>query len=341
MNTINVGILGLGRIGTSFGLALRRYSARKDARQQFNVTGYDALEARGTAARNRSAVDHVTRSMLDAAGNKDIVILALPYREVAAAYRAIGKEVRDGTVILDASPLKLPSEAWASKHLQPEAYAIGITPVVNPAYLFDGLDDTEHAVADLFDNGHMLLMPHPKAPKDAVELAADLAELIGAKSHFADAAEHDVWAASTEGLPAALGVAAFATLTRRDDWDDARRAGNPAFGRLTHHLTDAHPDDLRDLLLNNRENVARQIDATIETLTTLRTILAQNDQAALEGLLIDAAQTYQLWVMRRQKGDWDEKSGAPKRESSADIFMSGLFGTAVSKRLRGDKKSDE
>ncbi len=341
MNTINVGLLGLGRIGASVGLALKRYNARKDARQKFNITGYDPLESSGVVARNQNAVDAITRSLLDAATNKEVLILALPYREVAAAYRLIGGEVRAGTVILDMSPLKLPSHNWAAKHLKAEAFAVGVTPILNPKYLFDGTDDVEHAAADLFDNGHMLLMPHPQAPKEAVELAADLSEILGAAPHFADPAEHDVWSAATEGLPAALGVAAFFTLVRRDGWNDARRAGNPSFGRLTHHLFDAHPDDMRDLLLNNRENLVRQLDSTLDTLHTLRDVLAQNDQKALEGLLIDSAQAYQEWVARRQKGEWDDKSDGVKRESNAEILMSGLFGSAVSKRMRGDKKSDE
>lgn len=341
MNTINIGILGLGRIGTSVGLALKRYNTRKDARQRFNITGFDSLESSGVTARTKNAVDTVARSVADAAANKDILIIALPYREVAAAYRLIGSDVRSGTVILDMSPIKQPSQAWAAKYLKADAYAVDVSPIINPKYLFDGTDDIEHAASDFFDNGHMLLMPHLQVPKEAIELASDFAELLGAVPHFADPAEFDVWAAATEGLPAALGIAAFYALQKRGDWGDARRAGNPSFGRLTHHLFDAHPDDVRDLLLNNRDNVVRQLDSALETLHTLRDILAQNDQKALEGLLIDSAQTYQEWIARRQKGEWDDKDKSGKRESSGEIFMSGLFGSAVTKRLRGDKKSED
>lgn len=341
MNTINVGIIGLGRISASVGLALKRYNARKDARQRFNITGYDPLETAGVVARNRGAVDTITRSVIEAAANKDILIFALPYREAQATYRLLGGDVRAGTVLLDLSPLKVPSQTWAAKYFKVEAYAIGATPVINPAYLFDSSNEIERAAPDLFDAGHMLLMPPTTAPKEAVELAADFAEILGATPHFADAAEHDAWAAAVDGLPTALGVAAFHALRRRDVWNDARRAANPAFARLTQPLNDAHPDDLRDALLNNRENLTRQIDATLEALHTLRDIIAQNDQAALEGLLIESAEAYQLWMIRRQKGEWDDKNAMPKRESSAEIFMSGLFGTAVSKRLRGDKKGDE
>jgi prephenate dehydrogenase len=341
MNTINVSIIGLGRISASVGLALKRYNARKDARQRFTVTGYDPLDAAVTAARNRGAVDATTRSALEAAANKDVLILALPYRDVQAAYRAIAAEVRAGTVILDLAPLKAPSQQWAAKYLKADTFAIGAAPVINSAYLFDGANDVEHAAPDLFDSGHMLLMPPTSAPKEAVELAADFSEILGATPHFADAAEYDAWAAAIDGLPAALGIAAFHALYRRDVWNDARRAANPAFARLTQSLNDTHPDDLRDLLLNNRDNLTRQIDAALESLHTLRDILAQGDQSALEGLLIESAETYQVWAARRQRGEWDESAGQPKRESSAEIFMSGLFGTAVSKRLRGDNKKGD
>ena len=339
MATISVGILGLGRLGTSFGLALKRYSARKDARQQFSITGYDTTD-NANVAKTKNAVDTITRSIVDAAADKDIVILSLPYRDVAAAYRAIGQDVRPGTVVLDVSPLKLPSQLWSEKHLRPDAYALGITPILNPAYLFDGLDDAEHAAADLFERGTMLLMPHPKCAKEAVELAADFAELLGGTTHFADPAEHDVWVAATEGIPAALGVAAFYSLQRSDGWNDAQRAGNPAFGRMTRHLYDTHPDDLRDMLLHNRENVVRQIDSTIETLRIVRDVLAQNDQKALEGLLIDAAQVYGQWVGRRQRGEWDDRDLQVKRESGGELLMTGLFGNKLSKRLRREKDDE-
>jgi prephenate dehydrogenase len=317
-------------------MALRRYNARKDARQRFEITGYDPNNE--SEAREKGAADSYSRSITSAVSNKDVIVIALPYRDAQAAYRLIGSDLRTGAVVLDLSPLKLPSQAWAAKHLKGDVYAIGIAPILNPDALFDGLDDTAHAAADLFDKGAMLLMPHPKAPKESVELAAHFSELLGAAPRFADPAEFDVWAAAMEGIPAALGIAAFYTHQRRHDWDDARRAGNPAFGRLTHHLWDSHPDDLRELLLNNRDNMVRQLDETVESLRILRDLLAQGDSDALEVLLIESAKTYAEWVARRRAGRWDDDEGV-KHESSSDIFLSGLFGSAVSKRLR--RQGDE
>ncbi len=338
--TIKVGILGLGRIGASMGLALKRYNASKDARQQFAITGYAATSQETQALKNSNPVEKSVRSIEEAAEDQDIVVLALPYRDVQAAYQLIGRGMRSGSVLLDASPLKLPSQEWAVKYLNAEAHMVGITPILNPKYLFDGLDDAEHAAADLFDKGSLLLMPNAKSEKEAVELASDFGELLGMTPMFGDPVEHDVWAASSESLPAALGLAAFYTLYRRDGWNDVRKVGNSSFGRLTHHLYDQNPDDLRDLLLNSREPLVRQIDATIESLGILRGILDQNDKAALEEILIQTMETYMTWVLHRKDGQWDKPESTAPSTSRSDLLLSSMFGSYLTKRMRRDKTDD-
>jgi prephenate dehydrogenase len=338
--TITVGILGLGRIGTSIGLALKRYNANKEARQQFTVAGYDSNDDWASTARSKGGVDSLARSAIDAAANKDIVVLALPYGEIQGAYRIIGPSLRAGTVVLDMSPLKLPSMEWADKYLPQESHMVGITPVINSKYLFDGTDDAEHAAADMFDKGSFLLMPGASSAADAVELASGFADLVGAGSHFVDAAEHDAWIAATEGLPALLGLAVFHTLRENKGWNDTQRAGNPSLGRLTHHLFDTHPDDLRDLLLQDRQNIVWQIDQLMDTLRTLRDILAENDRAALEEALISSAEAYNQWLNRRQNARWD-KTDAAQGPQARDLLMGGLFGGFLSRKLRGSTENDE
>ncbi len=70
--TITVGIIGLGRVGVSVGLALKRYNARKDARQQFDITGYAADNAEMQTAKTLNAVDHPVRNIVAAASDKDV-----------------------------------------------------------------------------------------------------------------------------------------------------------------------------------------------------------------------------------------------------------------------------
>jgi prephenate dehydrogenase len=332
MSTITVGILGLGRVGASVGLALKRYSAGKGTKHDFQIVAYDPRDAAQAAAIKAGVVSSAARNPLDVVRDKDIVVLDLPYADVQTTYRDLGSFLRAGSVLLDVSPLKQPSMVWADKHLAEQAYMVGVTPVVNPAYLFDGLNDTEHARADLFDGGAMLLMPSPKCARDAVELAADLAVILGASAHFMDVGEHDALVASTEGLPALLGLATFYTLKGSPSWGDTQRLTNPDFGRLTHHLADTHPDDLRDLLLNNRQNMLYALDALLISLQQFRAVLDKGDKSGLEGVLVESVGAYQLWLRRREKGRWEDGKDTPRVDSS---LLSGMMGGYLSRRLRG------
>lgn len=333
MSTISVAILGLGRIGASVGLALKQYNTGKGARHDFQVVGTDRRSSIQADAEKRGALHTTARSLADAARNRDIIIIALPYSDVASAYREIGAAARPGAVVLDMSPLASPSLQWAAAHLAESVYMVSVTPVLNPAVLFDGLDTLEHARADLFDGGGMMLMPSPNAAKDAVELAADFATVLGAAPHFMDAAEHDALIAATEGLPALMGVALFHMLKGTKGWDDGRRMANPAFARVTHRLNDLHPDDLRDLLLNNRANTVHFLDNLIVTLQTLRGLVDSDSRDALEVALIESATAYDEWLNRRRRGRWDD---APDDARSGGSVMSSMMGDYLARRLRRD-----
>ncbi|MFO7321463.1 MAG: prephenate dehydrogenase [Chloroflexota bacterium] len=340
MTTITVGILGLGRLGASVGLALRRYNSRKGAKHEFQTAGVDSSASARAAAEKSGAVERIARTYAEAAANRDIIILALPYSEVASAYREIGLAARPGAVVIDLSPLKSPSLEWADERLPEGVFMVGATPVLNPDYLFDGLDSAEYARADLFDRGAWLLTPGRSTAKEAVELASDFAEILGATPHFMDPLEHDTLSAATEGLPALFGLALFRMLAQANSWEDTQRVTNASFGRATHHLEDTHPDDLRDFLLNNRRNLLPHLDALLATLRELRAVLERGDREALEVALIDAAQTYNAWLARRRSGRWDDRPEQPGR-SVAGSLMSGLMGEYLSKRLRRDSKDDE
>ncbi|MCB9455539.1 MAG: prephenate dehydrogenase [Anaerolineaceae bacterium] len=286
MAAVSVAVLGLGREGASVALALKRYNVKKDAKHSFIVTLADSRGGVRDDALKAGIGTKVENNLFNAVQNQDIVVFSLPYADMQSAYRDLGSEMRPGAVILDLSPLKQPSLEWAKQYLPDEVHLVGMTPVLNPTYLFDGLDDTVHARADLFDKGNMLLMPSASCIKEAVELASDFSTLLGSKPHFVDPVEHDGIVALTEGLPSLLGVAAFYAAQRSHGWDDAQRLTNPTFGRLTRSLYDTHPDDLRDSWLNNRDNLLRHLDSLLDTLGEMRDALVRSDRDALEAALI-------------------------------------------------------
>jgi prephenate dehydrogenase len=278
--------------------------------------------------------------VFDTAENKDIVVLALPYAEVKSAYEVLGPLLRSGSVIMDFSPLKQPSLEWSGKYLSGETHMVGLTPILNPKYLFDGVDDTQYAREDLFDKGTMLLMPGVTANKDAVELASDFSTLLGATPHFLDPAEHDGLIALTEGMPALLGVTAFYMMQHNRGWNDIQRLTNPSFGLLTHHLFDTHPDDLRDSWLNNRDNLLRSLNELLERLGTFRDLLVRNDQPAIESALVSVSEEYSHWINRRHNARWDETSST-QAPSMGQFMLGNMMGGMLGKRFSRDKNGDK
>ncbi len=335
--TITVTIVGLGRLGASVGLALQRYNQKGSTPHTFEVVGVEDRPAVLQEAEKRGAVSKTARNLYSAVQNRDIVVLALPYAEVRRTFQTMSDAIRPGGVVLDFSPLKLPSVKWAKEYLPKEAHLVGLTPVINPAYLYDGLDDTEHAAADLFDKGSMMLMPSPSCIPEAVELASDFSSLLGASVHFMDPGEHDSLIGATLGLPSLLGVMSFYSLSHSAGWGDIQRLTNPPFGRLTHALFDTHPDDLRDLWLNSRDSLVHYIDDLNEKLYEVRQALAREDRDALEALLTESSDQYSQWINRRHNNKWDTEGDRPNTPSTSEALMTGLMGGMLARRLRGGK----
>ncbi|HYO88691.1 MAG TPA: hypothetical protein VER79_08580, partial [Candidatus Limnocylindrales bacterium] len=267
--------------------------------------------------------------------------LALPYANVKDAYSLMTGELKPGTVVLDFATLSVPSLGWAQPLAQGEGHQVGVTAVLNASYLFDGRDDPRHAAADLFDGGSLLLSPSPKAHPDAVELATDFAAVLGAPPRFVDPHEHDGWMGTVELLPTILGVTGFMAARSTTGWEDAQRAANPNFGRLTHALADMHPDDVRDLLLNDREAALRVIAAEIAVLEEFRLALAANDAHGLAEALDSAFAAYNEWLNRRASNKWGDTEEEKKRSSPTEAVMSSFLGGYLARKLRGSKVDEE
>lgn len=334
MPELSVAILGLGRIGASIGLSLKRYQDDV-GRYTFNITGYDPRPKYDEEAQKQKAVDRTANRAYQAVNGADIVVVAMPYEDLQRTYQDVGGGARDGVVILDTSVMKQPSLNWAKQYLSEEKHLIGITPIVNPAYLYQSGDDQAMAAADLFDKGSMLLTPAPDCAKEAVDLAVNFSTILGATPRFFDPAEHDILTTYTEQLPDIMGTALFYTLMKRSGWNDTQRLTNPAFAVLTRALYDKHPDGLRDEWLHNREMLVQSMDALLSTLQTFRDLLAENEHDAIEAAVVEAAEEYEGWINRRNQGSYDEKPAGGNVSSPS--IMGGLLGENLARRLTGKK----
>lgn len=335
MANLSVAILGLNRIGASVGLALKRYMDDGGS-NTFTINGFDINAKTVDKARQMGAIDSGKRKVFEAVTGCDIVVVCVSYEEVRSIFKAIAPDVRDGAVILDASPLKQPSMKWAEDYFTAEQHLIGMTPVANPKYLFSPRDTIDEASDDYFNDSAILLTPSVSAVKEAVDLAFNFCQILGSKPRFLDPLEHDKLLMQTDGVPKLLGVALFYQLMTRDDWDDVQWFTNPAFGALTRPLFDMHPDAMRDMLLNENEVMARSLDDMIDVLQQFRNMLRENDRQTIEAILSEASEAYEQWVNHRYRADWDAESKQPEVRESGGVMRSLLGGKLTDRFFGGD-----
>lgn len=334
MANLTIAILGLDRLGVSIALRLRAY-VEKGGQHRFETIGYDNREDFEKPARKLKVLGKVERKAYTAVERADIVVMNLPYEDLKAAYELIAPSLPDGVVVLDTAVIKEPSLRWAAEYLSAEQHWIGLTPVVNPAYMFEHDLSPEQASDDLLHDSVIYLTPSVTSMREAIDLAVNFSVILGGKPAFLDPAEHDSLRTLTEEMPQLLSIAAYTTAMNHMAWSDAQRLTNAPFGVLTRYLMTHHPDALRDEWMANSERLVRGIDELVRTLTDVRGRLAAEDESAVEAFLIEASDDYQEWINRRHRGEWEEHSSPKVR---LDNTIAGtLFGGAITSKLFGGK----
>jgi prephenate dehydrogenase len=298
--TVQVTVLGLGQVGTSIGLALAKQKA------QITRVGLDRETDTAHKAEKMGAFDRISPNLRAAVENADIVILAVPLDEIKETLQSIAPELKEESVVMDTSPLKVAVAAWAKEVLSAKRYFVSITPSLNPLYL-DYLDNgPDSAHEDLFENSLMVVTHPSDTPADAIQLACDLVALLGAQPLFADDSESDGLQAAQHQLPRLVSAALLNAATTQPGWKEGRKLAGALFARVT---SAAETFDERELLgqaaLLNRENVLRVIDNLLEALQQLRQAIADQDSQALQKLLEQARTSRIDWMGQRMTAKWD------------------------------------
>ncbi|HLC05165.1 MAG TPA: prephenate dehydrogenase/arogenate dehydrogenase family protein [Anaerolineales bacterium] len=296
--TTEIVLIGLDVVGASIGLALGE--AELDASR----TGYDPDGASARAARTLGAVDRLAFRPEKAARNADLVILNTSPELVRDQIQALGGVLKPGAVVLDITPLKTLTSAWASTVLPEERHYIGGALVINPLHLYDSHLEWKTPRADLFRGGLFALMIPPKTSEKAMDTVLAVAKVIGAAPFFIEPSEVDAVAAVTDSLPALAGAALMRVAVEAAGWREIRRMAGRHFATAT--SAGASPDaaGLASMLRHNRFNVLAKLDDLLAELQAYRTLIASEDEEALAERLTSASEAYHTWREDRHRSEW-------------------------------------
>ncbi len=269
-NTIT--IVGVGLIGGSFGLALRR---RGYSGSILGVSRPEPLEH----AKRLGVIDegYPYEQVVDAAARSDLVVLATPIARLIELIRelgAAGDALRPGTVITDVGSTKREVLEAARASLPKGIRFIGGHPMA-------GSEERGVAAADplLFENAIWVLTPSDDVPAEETSRLGKLISTTGARVLLLEPAEHDHVAASISHLPQIIAVELINSL---DDLGENRsHAVHLAAGgfRDMTRIGSSPFDMWKDILSTNREEILGTLEAFVER---LKRRIDSFDDASLE-----------------------------------------------------------
>ena len=295
---VQITIIGLGQVGASIGLAL---GEQKSIRR----VGHDKSFEVARAAQKAGAVDETKVNLPSSVGGAHVILLCLPLSEIRATLEVIAPDLQEGAVIMDTAPAKATVAAWAKELIPQGRHYIGLAPAVGAGYLH-GIDlGVESARVDLFKKGLFVVNAPPGTPGQAVQLATDLVELLGAQAMLSDAFESDGLMASTHILPQLAAAALLDATVDQPGWREARKVAGRPYAAATAAL--AYHDEIKSLgnaALKDHENIVRVLDAYIASLRELRDEIAEGDEKSLTTFLDDALKARMRWLKERTSADW-------------------------------------
>src|SRR5579883_2197224 len=185
-----VAVIGLGLIGGSIGLALRKVKAAQQ------VAGYDLGRGVSDRARRIGAIDEHYSSLADTVRGAELVILATPVGAMRVLLQNIAPALSPGAVVTDVASTKAQVINWAEEFLPPTVSFVGGHPIAGKE-----ISGIEGADGKLFQNCVYCLTPTRRTSPAALEKVTELVSALGAQVRFLEPLEHDGQVAGVSHLP--------------------------------------------------------------------------------------------------------------------------------------------
>lgn len=299
--TVNITIIGLGKIGGSIGLALAEHG------QLLTRLGHNRSVDASRAAMKAGAIDRYEINLPNSVVNADLVILALPFDQIRETLEIIAPCLKEGVVVMDTAPLKQPILDWVNELLPQGRHYVGLTPVLNPKYLYESGSGFAHAQSDLFHNAVLGIVASQNTPGEAVKLGFDLVNLLKATPYFSDPVEMDGLMTAVHLLPQWLAVSFVNITANKPGWKDARKLAGHPYALVAEGAGLDTPEALALMAKSNQPNSIRLIDSLVNGLIKLKQDILAADQTSLISAFTMAKKDETLWRQEREGFQWADE----------------------------------
>ena len=286
---MQVSILGLGLIGGSLGMSLKKTAGK------YKIVGYSRRPMTGYQAIEMGAIDVFEGDPELAVRDADIVIVATPIMAVKEMFTAISGSLKKGCIVSDVGSTKEQIVSWAKSILPRGIEFIGGHPMAGKEK--SGIKCAE---ADLFRGCNYCLVPGPGASRKALLTLKELVKDSGARVVLMGAREHDRFVAAISHVPFIVSCSLFSFASRSEDWDKMKELASSGFRDST-RLASGDPTMYRDICLTNKKNIKAWLKAFKSALEVLENSLDDDDDE-LQRTFYKIKKARDSWLNEREEG---------------------------------------
>ncbi len=276
----HVAIIGVGLIGGSLGMILRRKGLAD------SVVGVGRRVENLKLAVELGAIDRYVADPVEGVREANLVVLATPVDTYERHLKEWAAALKPGTIVTDVGSVK-GALVERSERLLPKGVAfVGAHPIA-------GKEKSGVATGspDLFKGARCILTPTPHTDQRALQSVREIWEATGSVVVSMDPYLHDKILGAVSHLPHVVAFALMNTLREVRDHEVPELDLHAHSGgglRDTTRIAASSPEMWRDILLWNRDNLVALIGTYERHLSQLKQLIHTADGAGIEKVIEQA-----------------------------------------------------
>jgi prephenate dehydrogenase len=263
-------VIGVGLIGGSFSLALKKAGAVGE------VIGIGRSRENLVKALERGVVDRFSQDPTEGVKGADLVFLATPVRSMAGVVEKIVPHMKPGAVLTDGGSVKGEVVRLLEPLIPEHLFFVPGHPIAGTEQ-----SGSEAAFATLYQNRLCILTPDVKTDSRALSLVRQAWEIAGSQVILMDMEKHDRVLAAISHLPHMVAYSLVNAVSSYDrNQENILEFSAGGFQNFT-RIASSDPVMWRDIALTNRDALLEMMEHFEAFFTELKKDILKGDGESL------------------------------------------------------------
>jgi prephenate dehydrogenase len=262
---MNIGIIGLGLMGGSLGLALKKFP------KKYHIIGYDHNKNHRKEALLLNLVDEVYDNFEDIK-KCSVIFLAIPVDAIIETIKKL-QDIDESTTIIDFGSSKSKISNSIPKKIRKNVVT------AHPMTGTEKFGPTA-SIENLYKDKIMVVCDKEKSGELQNDIADSIFRDIEAKIVYMDSNEHDRHAAFISHMPHAVSYALANSVMKQEDSNNIVALAGGGFRSMS-RIAKSSPNMWEDIFRQNRENLLESIDIFNKEMEICKKMIEEEDWEAL------------------------------------------------------------